>query len=492
MNGIEYIAQILKQEGVEWMSCFPSNPLISAVARVGIRPVAFRHERGAVMAADGYSRISDRQKFGVCAVQAQAGAENAMGGIAQAYADNIPILVFLGGNNLDRLSVKPNFTAARNYQGWVKQVEAIYTPNQVGDVMRRAFHALRNGTPGPVVVELTADVCGQEVPEAAQTYKSPKIHRQVPEASAIEEAAAALIGAKRPVIWAGQGVMFSGGTDALRELAELIAAPVFCTMPGKSAFDERHPLALGAGSGTTTGPANEWLTGSDVMLALGTSLTRSPYAQKIKPGKTIIHNTNNADELNKDEAADIGLVGDTKLTIQALIACINAKTGGRGVGERSRIQAEVAAAKAAWMAKWTPALTDDSEPINYYRVIQALNDTLDPENSIVTHDAGAPRDTIVPFYTATTPHSYVGWGKTTHLGFGIPLIIGAKMAQPGKFCMNLMGDGAFGMSGTDIETAARSGAAITTVLLNNSAMATYSGPTQGTIGKEAREALEPG
>jgi len=487
MNGIEYIAQILKQEGVEWMSCFPSNPLISAVARVGIRPVAFRHERGAVMAADGYSRISDRQKFGVCAVQAQAGAENAMGGIAQAYADNIPILVFLGGNNLDRLSVKPNFTAARNYQGWVKQVEAIYTPNQVGDVMRRAFHALRNGTPGPVVVELTADVCAQEVPEAAQTYKSPKIHRQVPEASAIEEAAAALIGAKRPVIWAGQGVMFSGGTDALRELAELIAAPVFCTMPGKSAFDERHPLALGAGSGTTTGPANEWLTGSDVMLALGTSLTRSPYAQKIKPGKTIIHNTNNADELNKDEAADIGLVGDTKLTIQALIACINAKTGGRGVGERSRIQAEVAAAKATWMAKWTPALTDDSEPISYYRVIQALNDTLDPENSIVTHDAGAPRDTIVPFYTATTPHSYVGWGKTTHLGFGIPLIIGAKMAQPNKFCMNLMGDGAFGMSGTDIETAARSGAAITTVLLNNSAMATYSGPTQGTIGKEARE-----
>ena len=139
------------------------------------------------------------------------------------------------------------------------------------------------------------------------------------------------------------------------------------------------------------------------------------------------------------------------------------------------------------MAEWSPILNSDEEPINYYRVIQALNETLDPENSIVTHDAGAPRDSIVPFYTATTPHSYVGWGKTTHLGFGIPLMIGAKMAEPDKFCLNLMGDGAFGMSGTDIETAARSGAAITTVLLNNSAMATYSGPTQGTIGAEARE-----
>jgi len=487
MNGIDYIAQILKQEGVDWMSCFPSNPLISAVARVGIRPVAFRHERGAVMAADGYSRITDRQKFGVVAVQAQAGAENAMGGIAQAYADNIPILVFLGGNNLDRLSVKPNFSAAQNYKGWVKQVEAIYTPNHVGDVMRRAFHALRNGTPGPVVVELTADVCAQEVPEAMQNYKSPKIHRQLPEPSAIEEAATAFLNGKQRVIWAGSGVLFSGATEALSELAELTASPVFCTMPGKSAFDERHPLSLGAGSGTTTGPAHYWLTNSDVILTLGSSLTRSPYAQKINPGKTIIHNTNDPDALNKDEAADVGLVGDTRLTVEALIACIKEKTENIGLGGRHQIEAEVAAVRATWMAEWSPILNSDEEPISYYRVIQALNETLDAENSIVTHDAGAPRDSIVPFYTATTPHSYVGWGKTTHLGFGIPLMIGAKMAEPDKFCLNLMGDGAFGMSGTDIETAARSGVAITTVLLNNSAMATYSGPTQGTIGAEARE-----
>ena len=487
MNGIDYIARILKQEGVDWMSCFPSNPLISAVARLGIRPIAFRHERGAVMAADGYSRVSDRQKFGVVAVQSQAGAENAMGGIAQAYADNVPILVFLGGNSLDRLSVKPNFTAAQNYKGWVKQVEAIYTPNQVGDVMRRAFHALRNGAPGPVVVELTADVCAQDVPEAMQNYKSPKIHRQLPEPSAIKDAATAFLNAKQRVIWAGSGVLFSGATEVLRELAELTASPVFCTMPGKSAFDERHPLALGAGSGTTTGPAHHWLMNSDVLLALGSSLTRSPYAQRVSQGKTIIHNTNNPDELNKDEAADIGLIGDTRLTIEALITCIMEKTDGSGVGDRSEVEANVAAVRAEWMAEWSSGLNSVEEPISYYRVIQALNETLDTENSIVTHDAGAPRDSIVPFYTATLPHSYVGWGKTTHLGFGIPLMIGAKMAEPEKFCLNLMGDGAFGMSGTDIETSARSGAAITTVLLNNSAMATYSGPTQGTIGAEARE-----
>ena len=246
-------------------------------------------------------------------------------------------------------------------------------------------------------------------------------------------------------------------------------------------------LALGAGSGTTTGPAHHWLTNSDVLLALGSSLTRSPYAQKVSQGKTIIHNTNNPDELNKDEAADIGLIGDTRLTIEALITYIKEKTDGSGVADRFEVEANVAAVRAEWMAEWSSVLNSDEEPISYYRVIQALNETLDTENSIVTHDAGAPRDSIVPFYTATVPHSYVGWGKTTHLGFGIPLMIGAKMAEPEKFCLNLMGDGAFGMSGTDIETSARSGAAITTVLLNNSAMATYSGPTQGTIGAEARE-----
>jgi acetolactate synthase-1/2/3 large subunit len=487
MNGTDYIAQILKQEGVEWMSCFPSNPLITAVAKIGIRPIAFRHERGAMMAADGFSRISDRQRFGVVAVQNQAGAENLLGGLSQANADNIPVLVMLGGNRLDQISVRPNFSAAQQYQGWCKQVETIYTPSQTADVMRRAFHALRNGTPGPVVVEMSADICAQEVPEADQIYKSPALARQMPEPSAIQAAAKALVGAKKPMLWAGAGVLFARATAELKELAELTATPVFCTMPGKSAFDERHPLALGAGSGSTTLTAHRWLVESDVLVALGSSLTRTPYGQAIRPNKTLIHNTVNAADVNKDEAVDIALIGDTLLTLQALIAEVKTLTGGKGVGDRAAVEAEVAAVRAEFMAEWEPLLTSDEEPLGYYRVIHEINSNLDLENSIVTHDAGAPRDSIVPFYTATNPHSYIGWGKTTHLGFGIPLMIGAKAAEPDKFCLNLMGDGAFGMSGTDIETAARSGLAITTVLLNNGDMATYSGPTRGTIGEEARQ-----
>ena len=473
MNGIELIARILRTEGVAEMTCFPNNPLIEEAAKQGIRPVMFRHERGAVMAADGYSRVSDGQRFGVVATQNAAGAENAMGGIAQAFGDNVPVLVLPGGYPLAERQVRPNFSAAENYRGIVRSVESIDAPEQVAPAMRRAFHALRSGRGGPVVVELTSDVCAREVPEEARRYDPPAPVRQLPSRGDVEAAVSALLAAERPLIWAGAGVLAAGATEALRELAELLDAPVFTTMEGKSAFDERHPLALGAGSGATTGPAHAWIVESDVVLALGASLTRNHYTQTVPPGKTVIHNTATVEDLNKDTPCDIPLAGDARLVIEALIAEARARTD--GAGRSSDAAQRLAEAKAAWLADWTPLLHSDEAPLNTYRVIHEINETIDRERSIVTHDAGAPRDSMVPFFTATAPHSYVGWGKTTHLGFGIPLMIGAKLARPDRFCLNFMGDGAFGMSGLDLETSVRAGLPITTVLLNNGGMATYPG-----------------
>jgi acetolactate synthase-1/2/3 large subunit len=475
MNGIEVIAQILKSEGVEWMACFPSNPLIEAVAKVGIRPIAFRHERGAVMAADAYSRLGDRNRFGVVAVQSQAGAENAMGGISQAFADNVPILVLPGGAALASAAVRPNFSAFNTYQSITKQVEVILRPEQVGDVMRRAFHALRNGRPGPVVVEMPSDVCGEEVPEAGLQYRSPKVSIQLPSPSDVKDAVKALLEAKKPVIWAGMGVLLAGASAALTEFAELTEIPVYTTMPGKSSIDERHPLALGGGSGATTLAARQWLQESDVLFAVGSSMTRTGYGQPIPTGKLIIHNVGSLEDINKDFAADIALPGDAKATLAAMIEEVKSQLGENGRKGQTGVPGEMAKVKEQWMEAWMPLLTDNEEPINPYRVIWELNQNLDLENSIVTHDAGAPRDMIMPFFTATVPHSYIGWGKSTHLGYGIPLMIGAKMANPDKFCLNFMGDGAFGMSGLDIETSARTGVPITTIVLNNGGMATYPG-----------------
>ncbi|MCZ6677423.1 MAG: thiamine pyrophosphate-requiring protein [Candidatus Poribacteria bacterium] len=475
MNTAQAVARILKIEGVEWIACFPSNQLIEEVANEGIRTVMFRHERGAIMAADGYSRVSDRNKFGVIITQGGPGAENSLGGLAQAFSDNIPILHLPGGPSLDQYAIRPNFSAIRTYQTVSTYGEVITQPGQVSHVMRRAFHHLRNGRPGPVIVEIPTDIGSQEIPEDSLNYKPPKRALQVPGASDIKDAVKLLLNAKKPVIWSGMGVMFAGATEALKAFAELTEIPVYCTMPGKSSFDERHPLSVGAGSGATTLPARRWIQESDVLFAVGSSMTRTGYGQPIPDGKTIIHNVESIEDINKDFSVDVGLAGDAKLTLLAMIEEAKAQLGENGRKGQTNVAEEIAGLKKSWMAEWTPVLNSDEKPINTYRVIGDIIKTLDLENSIVTHDAGAPRDSIVPFYPGTVPHSYIGWGKTTHLGFGIPLMIGAKLAKPDKFCLNFMGDGAFGMSGLDIETSVRAGAPITTVVLNNGGMATYPG-----------------
>ena len=180
MTGNELVAKILKEEGVENITCFPSNNIIDAVSKEGIRPYMFRHERGAIMAADGYSRIKNRKKFGVAAVQFAAGAENSIGAISQAYGDNVPILILPGGYPLERRNVRPNFVARDSWKTVVKSVETIDTPSQIKDVMRRAFNALKNGNPGPVVVEMTLDVCELEVPSEHSNYSSPQISSSAP------------------------------------------------------------------------------------------------------------------------------------------------------------------------------------------------------------------------------------------------------------------------------------------------------------------------
>lgn len=472
---MQAVAQILKTEGVKWVGCFPSNNLIEEVAKVGIRPIMFRHERGALMAASGYSLLNDRKEFGVVITQNGPGAENSMGGLAQAFGDNIPILYLPAGVKLEERSVRPNFSPARTYKTVSKSSEVIYTADSASAVMRRAFHALRNGRPGPVTVELPSDVGLQELDESSFSYQPPKRSPQQPSSGDIKDAVRLLLAAKKPMIWSGMGTLLGGATAELKELAELTGIPVFCTMQGKSGFDERHPLSLASGSMTAGLHTRNWIASCDVILALGSSLTRTIFGQQIPEGKTIIHNTESIEDLNKDFDVDVGIPGDVKLTIQALIEEVKAQIGENGRETNPEFTAEIADTKKKWLAEWSVKLSSGETPINTYRVIGEIERVLEHDNSIVTHDAGAPRDTLMPFYTATVPHTYIGWGKTTHLGYGIPLMIGAKLAMPDRFCLNFMGDGAFGMSGLDIETAVRAGAPITTVVLDNGGMATYPG-----------------
>ena len=474
MNGYEAIAKILKVEGFEWLACFPSNPIIEAVAKEGIRPIVFRQERGGIMAADGYSRLmASKGKYGLFACQGGPGTENSFGGFSQAWADAVPILFIPDGPGNNKTDVQPNFSGPQNFQHITKLALSITSADRIPAMMRRATEALKNGRPGPVMLEMQRDAMGGEVPGGIDSYVPTEAHSFSPSRSDVKDAVAKLLGARMPVIWAGQGVLYAGATDALREFAELTQIPVITTMPGKSAIDERHPLALGAANRTAPKPVWTWLKESDVLFAVGASLTVTNYGIDLPGGKFLIHATNNPGDISKEYNTDLGMVGDASATLEMMIDEAKSQIGEAGRSGDTAVQEAIAQDRAEWNADWDALLNSDMVPINPYRLINEINAAVDHENTVMTHDAGHPRDQMMPFYTATVPHSYIGWGKSTHLGYGIGLMIGAKMADPSKFCVNFMGDAAFGMSGLDIETSVRSENAITTIVLNNGTMGGY-------------------
>jgi acetolactate synthase-1/2/3 large subunit len=470
MNGAAVIAEILRREGTEFLSCYPRNPLIEACAALDIRPILCRQERVGVGLADGYTRIKRGKRNGVFAAQAGPGIENAFPGIAQAFSENVPLLVIPSGLPLARQYVHPVFRAADVYRPVTKWSAVAHAVEELPDLMRRAYQAMRSGKGGPVLVEIPAEVWEADY-RGELDYTPVPVQRTAPDPDAIKTAARMLLAAKSPLLWAGQGVLYAGASERLAALAELIPAPVVTTNPGKSAIPESHPLALGASTRSRPRMFTEFMAKADLVFAVGSSLTRTPFGPGVPPGKAIIHATNDAADVNKEYRVDHAVVGDAALVLDGLIAEVGRQKGAGGGNALASLKEEVAAAKAAWQAEWSKHLDSDETPINQYRVIRDLMRTVDRDNVIITHDSGSPREQLLPFWETTAPGSYMGWGKSTQLGYGLGITMGAKLAAPEKLCVNVMGDAAIGMTGMDIETAARNRIAILTVVFNNGVMA---------------------
>ncbi len=470
MQTIDAISEILKREGVECLSCFPTTPVIEAAAIAGIRPIICRQERVGVGIADGYSRVTNGEKMGVFAMQYGPGAENAYSGVATAYSDSVPLLLLPLGHPRERQGILPHFNSMTSYAGVTKYIEQINMPDRTAQVMRRAFAALRQGRSGPVMVEIPADVALEEVSEEAFYYQPSRAVAAQGNPQDIEAAAKALCAARYPVIHAGQGVLYAQATDELVELAELLKAPVMSTLLGKSAFPETHPLALGSGSGSMSRPVYHFVGRSDLIFGIGCSFTKHGMSMNLPAGRTLIQATNDARDINKDYNIDYPIVGDAKLVLRQMIEACREIVGNSRDGDET-VASEIRSERDAWLVEWRPKLSNNEAPINPYRVIWDFMHTIPPEDAIITHDSGSPRDQIMPFYRSNGPRTYLGWGKSHGLGTGLGLVIGAKLAAPEKVCVNFMGDAAFGMTGLDFETAVRSNLPIITVVLNNSTMA---------------------
>ena len=471
MKVLDAIITILKKEGLECLNCFPTTPIIEAAALQDIKPIVCRQERVGLGIADAYSRVTNGKKLSAFAMQYGPGAENAYPGVATAFSDSTPLLVLPLGHPLDRDGVFPMFSSLKSYESITKSIEQITTPSKSIDVLRRAIASMRNGRPGPAMVEIPEDILNQDVEDSRlQNYKKIQFARSMASSEEITNISKIILSAKNPIIIAGAGVLYSQATKELAEFAELLQIPVMTTMEGKSSISERnHPLALGSGSGVMSDPVVHFMKKSDVVIALGTSLTKHPMVTTIPSGKIIIHNTNDPKDLYKSYDIDYPVLGDTKLVLKQLIESCRDYLSGKII--RNDVPEEIFEVRKQYLENWSKYLNSKDKPISPYRVISEFMKSIDPRDAIVTHDAGSPRYQIMPFYQSDTPRSYLGWGKSHQLGTGLGFAIGAKLAAPDKFCVNFMGDAAFGMTGLDFETAVRTKLPITTIVLKNSTMA---------------------
>src|SRR5579875_650676 len=469
MKAGDAIAEILKREGVEIIFGYPVNHLLESAAAAGIRPIIVRQERVGLHMADALSRLSRGRKPGVFKMQHEPGAENSFGGLAQAYSESVPILVLPMGYARRVAQVDPNFSSVRSMQTVTKSAEAIWSTAEIPNIFRRAFSRLRNGRGGPALVEMPMDIFTEEVSDQVQ-YEPVVSARYAPDPADVKRAAAALVEAKNLVIYAGQGVHWARAWQELKTLAEMLGAPVATSLQGKSAFPENHPLALGAGGNSFPATVPYFLDRADWIFGIGCSFTQSTFAVAMPAGKKFIHATLDPNHINKDVRAEIALIGDAQLTLAAL--CAEVQKLLRTPRQRPwPVAAEIGQVRKRWLAEWASRVNSDEEPFSPYRVLRDLQSTVDVANTIITHDAGSPRDQLAPFWVSTEPLSYIGWGKTTQLGYGLGLAMGAKLAFPDKLCVNVWGDAAIGFTGMDFETAVRERIPILSILLNNFSMA---------------------
>ncbi|MCG6859023.1 MAG: thiamine pyrophosphate-requiring protein [Salaquimonas sp.] len=461
------IADILKREGIEVLIGYPVNHVLEHAAIADIRTIIVRQERTGLHMADAMSRLSSGKKLGAFAMQLGPGTENAYGAVAQAYAESVPVLVIPGGYARKLMHVDPNYNASISMRDVSKSAEPITLPEEIPNIFRRAFSKLRNGRGGPVIVEIPNDIWNADVDVSG--YKPVLSTRYGPEAEAVRAAVDLLTSTKRRVIYAGQGIHYAQAWPQLKALAERLAIPVCTSLEGKSAFPEDHPLALGSGGNAIPKTVRHFLDEADIIFGIGCSFTETAFGVAMPPEKTIIHATLDPDHVNKDVEAQVALVGDAGLTLDAILAELDR----RGEKQRPWTHAadEIVQVRSAWLNEWLPKLTSSETPMTPYRVLWDLQRTVDVANTIITHDAGSPRDQLSPFWVSTEPLTYIGWGKTTQLGYGLGLAMGAKLARPDKLCINVWGDAAIGFTGMDFETAVRERIPILSILLNNFSMA---------------------
>lgn len=464
------IARILKQEGVEWVSTFPVCRVNNALGREGVPMLMMRDDRYAVAVADAFSRITAGTRIGVCTFQGgvnAAGMQYAYAGLAQAYEDGSPVLcitdgVPMGSTGNSQFDVPASMKTVSKWFGYLD------TPERVPVFMRRAFTMLRSGRPGPVILAIPNATSTYD--ETADPYVPVQGVKAAPDPAAVRAAVALVLQAQQPLIYAGEGVIYAGASDDLLALAELLQTPVITTLKAKGAFPENHPLFVGVRGDQVA----QYLAKSDLILAVGSSLSPGRFSHGIPDParKTLIHCTVDELHINKIYPTAQAVIGDARLTLQALRQEVSDRTGGAG-RPAPQVAAEIKAARDAGLAKYREVMASDEKPINPYRVYGELMQVLDPRNSFVTHESGNTRDQLSTVYDTLIPRGFLGWGNVSTLGFSLAAAIAAKKAFPTRPAVAVTGEAGLGYMMGNLEVLLREQLGVTVVHISNGGFAGY-------------------
>lgn len=476
MNVAQAICDALVKEGVRVAAGITGQSIGHLADAMSVAPeiTVFytRQERAAVDICDGYARVSGVP--GVVFTDAGPAAANAMGGLVNSWGDSTPLLFIAGHNDrydtLRRQVKEISFTEL--FAPVCKWTTVIQDASQVESILRRAFMQLRTGRSGPVVLGMPYDL--SSMPIGHWNYQpvggQPAVRSGADPAS-VQAAVDLIASAKRPYVYVGAGVLASGASADLVELAELLTLPVATTLNGKSAFPENHRLALGIGGFAravySSLPATVLADSADVVLTIGAGFkkfaTMAPMPKAARHIQVDIDGT----ELNKEHLAEIAMMGDAKIVIRQMIAVARERLSKARLLPVAERQAELETLGRRWQEVSAPLLNDDAAPINPFRVTGELTRLTNPDKTIVLHDAGSVRGTTCQHYIATQPRGFLGFGVQSAMGWSIGAAIGAKQAAPDKLVVAVIGEEAFGETAIDLETAVRTGTAILVVVKNN-------------------------
>ncbi len=455
LSGGEALAKTLAREGARVVFGLPGVQLYGAIAGIrdepGLRFVTTRHEQATTYMADGYARAGGG--FGVALVVPGPGLLNAAAGLATAYAASSPVLLVVGQVPIAAIGRKVGVLHELDDQldalrGVTKWRRAVRDPGEVADAVHEAVARLRSGRPRPVAVEIPPDTLEQE---AEVTLPPPAVAaRPVPPAADLDRAAALLLGAARPVVYAGGGVHAADAHAALAAVAAHLEAGVIQSAEGKGAVSDASDLSLGAALWRDS-PLRAYLDAADVVLAVGTRLAVAGLA----PGQPVVQIDVDPEEVGRNHAKTLGLVGDARATLEALLDRLRREPA------RPSRRAEREAVRAA-----VAAVARETEPPA--AILQSLRAAIPPD-AVVVPDMTQVGYHTRPFWPVYHPRTYLTSSYSGNLGFAFPTALGAKVARPDRAVVSLSGDGGFLFNVQELATAVQHGINVVAVVFNDQA-----------------------